>query len=62
MTTVLAYPANISSVIYYSFHGAGDALRDYENFHIDRDSGNITIARTLDYESKRIYNVSVHVD
>lgn len=55
---VTAYPANATSEIYYSFLGAGDASRDYENFNIDPLTGEITVATTLDFETKKIYNVS----
>ncbi|WAQ96411.1 CAD87-like protein, partial [Mya arenaria] len=41
--TVKAYAANATSGIIYSFAGFGDALKDYENFNIDPNTGVITL-------------------
>lgn len=59
VTTVTAYPANATSSIIYKFLGAGDALKDYESFNIDPNTGEITTSRKLDYEQKRVYNLLI---
>ncbi|XP_052768802.1 cadherin-23-like isoform X2 [Mya arenaria] len=57
--TVKAYAANATSGIIYSFAGFGDALKDYENFNIDPNTGVITVGAELDFEKKHVYNLQI---
>ncbi|XP_060576448.1 protein dachsous-like, partial [Ruditapes philippinarum] len=59
VTTLKAYPADVTSRIIYSFVGAGDALRDYDKFTINPNTGEIRTKVALDYESQIIFSLLV---
>lgn len=56
---ITARPANATSRVQYNFITRGDTEGDFSKFSIDPNTGHVTLAAELDYETKPTYNLLI---